>query len=182
MKDFTINPMTKGYIQIYTGDRKGKTTAALGLAMRAAGAGLKVFLGEFIKEMEYGEIGIIRERFPEINAELFGIEAGCVIGREVTDEDIRAAEEGLAKAKAVLMSGDYNVVILDELTIPVNLGLLQEDAVLDLMDSKPEHVELIITGRDATENMIAHADLVSEMKEIKHYYRQGVLSRKGIEC
>ena len=98
MKDFTINPMTKGYIQIYTGDGKGKTTAALGLAMRAAGAGLKVFLGEFIKEMEYGEIGIIRERFPEINAELFGIEAGCVIGREVTDEDIRAAEEGLAKA------------------------------------------------------------------------------------
>lgn len=182
MKDFTINPMTKGYIQIYTGDGKGKTTAALGLAMRAAGAGLKVFLGEFIKEMEYGEIGIIRERFPEITAELFGIEAGCVIGREATDEDIRAAEEGLAKAKTILMSGEYNVVILDELTIPVNLGLLQEDAVLDLMGSKPEHVELIITGRGATENMIARADLVSEMKEIKHYYRQGVLSRKGIEC
>ena len=85
---FTIDPMTKGYVQIYTGGGKGKTTAALGLAMRAAGSGLRVFIGEFIKEMEYGEIGIIRQRFPEIDVQLFGIEAGCIIDRAVTPEEV----------------------------------------------------------------------------------------------
>ena len=179
---FTIDPMTKGYVQIYTGGGKGKTTAALGLAMRAAGSGLKVFIGEFIKEMEYGEIGIIRQRFPEIDVRLFGIEAGCIIDRAVTPEDIEAAKAGLAEARKVLMSGDYDIVILDELTIPVSMGLLDEDDVIALMDEKPEAVELIITGRGATEKMIGRADLVTEMKEIKHYYRQGVLSRRGIEC
>ncbi|MBQ9061179.1 MAG: cob(I)yrinic acid a,c-diamide adenosyltransferase [Firmicutes bacterium] len=174
--------MTKGYVQIYTGGGKGKTTAALGLAMRAAGAGLRVFIGEFIKEMEYGEIDIIRERFPEIDAELFGIEAGCIIDREVSAEDIEAAKAGLARAKEILMSGTYDVVILDELTIPISMGLLEEEDVIALMDGKPEGTELVITGRGATEKMVGHADLVTEMKEIKHYYRQGVLSRKGIEC
>ena len=179
---FTIDPMTRGYVQIYTGGGKGKTTAALGLAMRAAGAGLRVFMGEFIKEMEYGEIGILRDRFPEVDVELFGIEAGCIIDREVSAEDIEAAKAGLARVREVLMSGDYDVVILDELTIPVSMGLLDEDEVVALMDGKPEGTELVITGRGATEKMIGHADLVTEMKEIKHYYRQGVLSRRGIEC
>lgn len=182
MQDYIINPMTKGYIQIYTGDGKGKTTAALGLAMRAAGAGLKVYIGEFIKEMEYGEIGIIRDRFPEITTELYGIPAGCIIGREITEDDRRAAREGFEKARAALASGDYNIVILDELTIPVSMGLIPEGQVLDLMSSKPDHVELIITGRGAGEQLIRAADLVTEMKEIKHYYSEGVLSRKGIEC
>ena len=177
-----IDPMTKGYVQIYTGGGKGKTTAALGLAMRAAGAGLKVYIGEFIKEMEYGEIGIIRERFPEITVELYGNEAGCIIGREADEADVRSAHEGFARARDAVMSGDYNVVILDEVTIPVAMGLLPEDDVLALMRGKPDGVELVITGRGATDRMIEAADLVSEMQEVKHYYHDGVLSRKGIEC
>jgi len=180
--DIHIDPITKGYTQIYTGGGKGKTTAALGLAMRAAGAGLKVYIGEFIKEMEYGEIGIIRERFPEITVELFGNSAGCIIGREADERDIESAREGFAKAKAAVSEGEYDVVILDELTIPVSMGLIDEEDVLDLISEKPGHVELVITGRNATEKMIEAADLVSEIKEIKHYYTQGVLSRKGIEC
>lgn len=180
--DSIIAPMTRGYTQVYTGGGKGKTTAALGLAMRAVGAGLRVYIGEFIKEMEYGEIGVIRERFPEITAELFGNEGGCIIGRPPSDEDVRSARRGLSRAKAVLSSGEYDLVILDELTIPISMGLLPLDEVLELVRGKPEGVELVITGRDAPQALIEQADLVSEMKEIKHYYRQGVLSRRGIEC
>ena len=113
--DIHIDPMTKGYTQIYTGGGKGKTTAALGLAMRAAGAGLKVYIGEFIKEMEYGEIGIIRERFPEITVELYGNEAGCIIDRETDERDRRSAQEGFARAKAAVAGGEYDVVILDRI-------------------------------------------------------------------
>ncbi len=180
--DIIINPMTKGYIQIYTGNGKGKTTAALGLCMRAAGAGLRVYIGEFIKEMEYGEIGILRERFPEVTVELFGNEDGCIINRDITQADIDGALQGLQHVSEVMASGDYDVVILDEITIPVSLGLLPEEKVLELMDAKPEGVELILTGRGATEAMVERADLVSDVQEVKHYYRQGVLSRKGIEC
>ena len=179
---FNISPMTRGYIQIYTGGGKGKTTAAMGLAMRAAGAGLRVFIGEFIKDMEYGEVRMLRERFPEVAVELFGIDAGCIIDRRPTEEDRKAAEAGLASARKAMLSGDWDLVILDEATIPVSLELLAEEDLLEFMDEKPDGVELIITGRGATEAMKEKADLVSEMKEIKHYYRKGVLSRRGIEC
>ncbi len=182
MKDYIINPMVKGYVQVYTGDGKGKTTAALGLLLRAAGAGLKVYMGEFIKEMEYSEVGILRSRFPEVTVELYGIEAGCIIGREPSREDIDAAKAGFARAEQAVMSGEFQIVILDELAIPVSMGLLPEEDVLNLMRNKPDQVELVITGRGATDRMIEAADLVTEMKEIKHYYREGVLSRKGIEC
>lgn len=182
MTSYVINKMEKGYVQIYTGDGKGKTTAALGLAMRAAGAGLRVYIGEFIKEMEYSEVGVLRDRMPEVTIELFGIEAGCIIGREVSEEDRIAARQGFERAKAKTLTGEYNVVILDELTIPVSLGLIPEEEILTLMREKPDHVELIITGRYASEPLIQAADLVTDMKEIKHYYREGVLSRKGIEC
>lgn len=179
---YTIDPMTKGYVQIYTGDGKGKTTAALGLAMRAAGAGLRVYIGQFIKDMEYGEIRIIRDRFPEITAELYGNEAGCIIDRAPSGEDIRCAQQGLARAKAVLAGGEYDLVILDELTIPLSMGLLEISEILEMILQKPEKVELVITGRAAPAELIDMADLVTEMKEVKHYYREGVLSRRGIEC
>ena len=181
-RNIIINPMTRGYIQIYTGDGKGKTTAALGLAMRAVGAGLKVYIGQFVKEMEYSEIGVIREQLPKITVELFGNEAGCIIDREPSEEDIRSAQEGLARAKAVLTGGEFDLVILDELTIPISFGLITTEAVLDLVKDKPENVELVITGRNAPQELIEAADLVTEMKEIKHYYQEGVLSRRGIEC
>ena len=177
-----IGQMRRGYTHIYTGGGKGKTTAALGLAMRAAGAGLRVYLGEFIKEMEYGEIGILRERFPEVKVELFGTSAGCLIDRQPTEEDLRGAAEGLDRAEEAMKSGDYDLVILDEVTVAVELQLLPEERVLQLMDEKPDSVELVLTGRGATEAMRERADLVTEMEEVKHYYRQGVCSRKGIEC
>ena len=182
MARYTINPMDKGYVQIYTGDGKGKSTAAVGLAMRAVGAGLKVYIGQFIKDMEYGEIALIRERVPEITVELYGSGEGCIFGRESNAQDVENAKAGCERAKAALISGEYDVVILDEITIPVSMGVLSENAVLDLIDNRPENVELIITGRRATEKILDAADLVSDMKEVKHYYDKGVLSRKGIEC
>ena len=172
----------KGYTHIYTGNGKGKTTAAMGLAMRAVGAGLKVYIGEFIKGMEYGEVKVIHQRFPEITVDLYGLDVGCIIDRKVTAEDYQAAADGLAKAKAALASGNYDLVILDEITIPVSLGLLNEEEVIALIKQKPEETELVLTGRYASPSLIEEADLVSEMKEVKHYYQQGVLSRTGIDC
>ena len=250
-KDFVINPMEKGYIQIYTGDGKGKTTAALGLAMRAAGAGMRVYIGEFVKEVEYSEIRILRERFPEIDVEFFREDDGDLVSVSKTkgnrkaakngsrrgggavkaagtglkeyfgqlikekehselrrlqelfpeiDEEIyrddngdlisvsrskrshEAAKKGFDRVREVVMSGEYDVVILDELMILALIGLIKEKDVLNLMKDKPEDVELVITGRHASKRMIKNADLVSEVKEIKHYYNEGVLSRRGIEC
>ena len=177
-----INPFDKGYVQIYTGDGKGKTTAALGLALRAAGAGLRVYIGQFVKSMEYSEISIIRSRIPEITVELFGDEEGCLIDRAASSEDFRCAKAGLNRAEEILRSGDYDLVILDEVTIPVSMGLLEEEKVLDLIRNKPDDVELVITGRGATKKMLDAADLVSDVREVRHYYQQGVLSRRGIEC
>lgn len=179
---YIISPFSRGYVQVYTGDGKGKTTAALGLAMRACGAGLRVYIGQFIKEMVYGEVDILRERFPEVTVELFGTEEGCIVGRAPNDSDVAAARQGLQRAREILAGGEYDLVILDEITIPVAMGLLREEDLLELIDLKPENVELIMTGRSAPKAVIDRADLVSEVKEVKHYYNEGVLSRKGIEC
>ncbi len=248
-KDFVINPMTKGYTQIYTGTGKGKTTAAIGLAVRAVGAGMKVYIGEFIKEMEYSEIRILRDRFPEIDVEFFREDDGDLVsvsktkgertaakndprrirnamraagtglkkqvGRFVkeaenseirrlrelfpeiglkcsgegdlislskTKEDYEAAKRGFDRVREVVLSGEYDVVILDELPLLLIMRVIKEKEILRLMQDKPEGVELVITGRHASKRMMKNADLVSEVKEIKHYYNEGVLSRKGIEC
>lgn len=172
--------MDKGYIQIYTGDGKGKTTAAVGLAIRAAGAGLRTFMGQFIKTLEYGEIKIIKERFPEIDVELFGTD-GCIINRKPNSDEIEAAQRGLEKSREAMISGNYDIIILDELSICIHFGMIETKQVLQLMDEKPEGVELVITGRYAPAELIERADLVTDMTEIKHYYTQGVLSREGIE-
>ena len=103
---YIISPFTRGYVQVYTGDGKGKTTAALGLAMRACGAGLKVYIGQFIKEMVYGEVNILRERFPEVTVELFGTEEGCIVGRAPNDSDVAAARKGLQRAREILAGGE----------------------------------------------------------------------------
>ena len=171
----------KGYTHIYTGNGKGKTTAAVGLAVRAVGAGMKVYIGEFIKEMEYGEVKVFRQRFPEITVELFGTEDGCIIDRNASEDDIQAAKAGLSRAKEAMRSGQYDLVILDELTIPISLGLLSEEDVIKVIEQKPESTELVITGRYAPKALIDAADLVSEVGEVKHYYQQGVLSREGID-
>ena len=170
--------MEKGYIHIYTGDGKGKTTAAFGLAVRALCAGKSVFIGQFVKSMKYNETRMV-EKFDRISIEQFG--NGCMLTREATEEDIRAAHEGLTKCRDVLLPGEYAVVILDELTIALFLGLLELDDALQLLRSKRPETEVVITGRYAPQELIDIADLVTEMREVKHYYKQGVLSRDGID-
>jgi len=169
----------QGYIQVYTGNGKGKTTAALGLAIRAAGAGLKVFVAQFLKHGEYSEIKGLKRFSDTITIEQFGRE-GFIEGR-ASDEDVAAARQGLNRVKAVLQDGAHSVVILDEANVAVALGLFSENDLLEVIDHKPAEVEIIITGRGAGPGILAAADLVTEMKEIKHYYQNGVEARIGIE-
>ncbi len=171
--------LKQGYVQVYTGDGKGKTTAALGLALRAAGAGLKVYIGQFIKGMHYAELDALKRFEDLITIKQFG--SGCFIHGDPTPEDIELARQGLQLMKDVVAAGDHDVVILDEANVSVFLGLFTTQDLLDVIDVKPEHVELVITGRRAPQEVIDRADLVTEMREIKHYYTQGVEAREGIE-
>lgn len=168
----------RGYVQVYTGDGKGKTTAALGLALRAAGAGLRVFIGQFAKGMKYSELNAL-ERFPEIEVRRYG--RGCFIYREPEPADVEAAQAGLAEARAELASGHWDIVILDEANIATHFELISVEDLLAVIEEKPEGVELVITGRRADPRVIEAADLVTEMREVKHYYADGVPCRKGIE-
>jgi len=169
----------KGYIQVYTGNGKGKTTAALGLAIRAAGAGLKVFIAQFIKMGEYSEIKALKRFKDLITVEQFG--SGRFIKSKPSASDIEIAHKGVEKIKAVFTSGQHNVVIMEEASVAANLGLLSVEDILNIMVEKPKNVELVITGRSADSRIIEKADLVTEMKEIKHYFQKGVKARIGIE-
>ena len=169
----------KGYVHVYTGKGKGKTTAALGLALRAAGAGLRVFIGQFVKARRCGEHDEL-ERFGDcIRIEQYG--RGPFIRGEPTAADIQAARQGLTQAEAALASGRYDLVILDEINVATSLGLLAVGDVLGLIRARPPHVELVLTGRGADAEVIQEADLVTEMLEVKHYGHQGVGARRGIE-
>lgn len=167
----------EGYTQIYTGNGKGKSTAAFGLAIRAAGAGLKVFIGQFVKKMEYSEVKSLRKLGIEVNQ--YG--SGCFIKNDPTQKDIDLAAAGYAEVREVIQKGGYDVVILDELNIALFYNLVSEEEALSLITMKPSSLELVITGRYAPEALMEAADLVTEMKEIKHYYHQGVEARDGIE-
>jgi len=169
----------KGYVQVYTGNGKGKTTAALGLALRAAGSGLRVFVAQFIKSSEYSEIKALRRFEDLITVKQFG--TGCFIIGAPGDEDIAAARQGWNEVKKAIAGGLYDVVILDEANIAAYYNLISPDELVELIESKPEHIELIITGRHAHDRVIAHADLVTDMHEVKHYYTAGVQARDGIE-
>lgn len=169
----------KGYIQVYTGNGKGKTTAALGLAIRAAGAGLKVFIAQFIKMGEYSEIKALKRFNDLITVEQFG--TGRFIKGKPSASDIEAARKGLEKIKAIFASNRYNVVIMEEANVAAKLGLLSVEDMLEIMVEKPKDVELVITGRGADSRIIEKADLVTEMKEVKHYFQKGVKARIGIE-
>jgi len=171
--------LTTGCIQIYTGDGKGKTTAALGLALRSAGAGLRVFIAQFIKSGDYSEIKALACHADLIRVEQFGL--GRFIKGKPTAEDVSAARAGLASVRGALAGGDCDVVIMDEGNVAAMVGLFSHDDLLALMDLKPEGVELVITGRGADPRVIEKADLVTEMKAVKHYYEAGVAARVGIE-
>ena len=169
----------KGYIQVYTGNGKGKTTAALGLAIRAAGADLKVFIAQFIKMGEYSEIKALKRFKDLITVEQFG--TGRFIKGKPSASDIEIARKGIEKIKAAFTSGQYNVVIMEEANVAAKFGLLSVENILKIMDEKPKDVELVITGRGADFRIIEKADLVTEMKEVKHYFQKGVKARTGIE-
>jgi cob(I)alamin adenosyltransferase len=171
--------LTKGYVQLYAGDGKGKTTAALGLALRASGRGLHTYIGQFMKGQRYGETEALRDH-PTITLEQYG-SPRCIRREEVTAEHVAEAQEGLERAREVMLSGDYDLVVLDEVNVSIWFGLLETEDVLALLDEKPEHVEVVLTGRRAPQALIDRADLVTEMREVKHYYQQGVKARIGIE-
>ncbi len=169
----------KGYVQVYTGNGKGKTTAALGLALRAAGAGLRVYIAQFVKGMPYSEHKAL-ERFQDlITVRLFG--RCCFIEREPQPEDIEAARKGLDEVLAVVASGRYDVVILDEANIATHFRLFSAEDLLRVLDARPDHVELVVTGRYAHPALLERADLITEMLEARHYYAKGVAARPGIE-
>ena len=171
--------LQKAYTQIYTGNGKGKTTAALGLAVRAIGAGLKVFIGQFVKGMHYSELDSLKAFEPNLTVKQYGRD--CFIYKEPTQEDIRIARQGFLEMKEVINCGEYDVVIMDEIAIANYYNMISVDEVLELLNDKPESVELILTGRYIDKKLIEAADLVTEMREIKHYYTKGVQAREGIE-
>jgi len=169
----------KGYTQVYTGNGKGKSTAAFGLALRAAGAGKKVFIGQFVKGRMYSEIRAIRDFLPGVEVEQFG--RGCFIVREPEPEDFDAARKGLEEVKKIIRSEEYDLVILDEVCIALYYKLFLADEIIELIRNKPASLELVLTGRYAPPEIMEFADLVTEMKEVKHYYQDGVEAREGIE-
>jgi cob(I)alamin adenosyltransferase len=165
-------------IQVYTGDGKGKTTAALGQALRASGTGLRVYIGQFIKGGTYSEVKILK-RLPNIKIEQYG--RGCFIKSKPKKIDIALASRGLNRVKRIIREKKFQVVILDEINIALYLGLLKLSEVINLFKSTPKDIELILTGRWAHPKIIKLADLVSEIRDIKHYYKRGIKARKGIE-
>lgn len=167
-----------GYVQVYTGNGKGKTTAAFGLALRAAMAGKKVFIGQFVKGMPYSEL-----KTPDFikNIEIKQYGADCFIVKAPTEHDIKIARDGLAEMSRILKEGKHDVVIMDEANIALFYKLFSVDELIEALKNRAENVEVIITGRYAPQEIIDFADLVTEMKEIKHYYTKGVEARTGIE-
>lgn len=172
----------EGRFQLYTGNGKGKTTAALGLAVRAACSGMKVYIGQFMKGQDYSEL-ILSERFPEtITIEQYGTPKLLCKGEKPSAEDTAAARNGLLKLKEAMLSSIFDMIIADELNVTVYLGLLDKDTVLEVLKKRPDNVELVVTGRYAPDSFIELADLVTEMREVKHYYEtENLLARKGIE-
>lgn len=170
--------MEKGYIQVYTGNGKGKTTAALGITLRCLCAGNKVFFGQFMKGQEYSELKA-PESLENLTMEQFGTPS--FVKGKPSEEDIKKARAGLKRMEEVLKSGEYDMVVFDELNTTLFFDMLTIDEVLAVLDQKPEKTEVILTGRYAPQKLVDRADLVTEMREIKHYFNAGVPSRAGIE-
>jgi cob(I)alamin adenosyltransferase len=170
-----------GYVHVYTGDGKGKTTAALGQAFRSVGHNMRAFMILFMKgNIEYGELETARRLAPFIEIREMGRET--FVSKENPEQiDIKWAQDGLELARQIVFAGKYDLVILDEINVAIDYGLIKLKDVLELIHKKPLKVELILTGRDAHPEVIEAADVVTEMKLVKHYYDRGVQARVGIE-
>jgi len=174
-----MRTMERGLVQIYTGDGKGKTTAALGLTLRACGHGLKVFLAQFAKGREYGEL-VALGRFAElVTVRQYG-RTGFIVG-EPTPEDLRLARAGWDEVCTVSARAEHDLLILDEIGIVLHFRLLGLEEVRELIRRKPAQLELVLTGRKIPPELYELADLITEMREVKHYYTRGVKARKGME-
>lgn len=171
--------MRRGYIQVYTGNGKGKTTAALGLALRAAGAGYRVFIAQFIKKAKCSEHKALERFKDQITIKQYG--NGLILKRAPDTSDLKTAERGLKEATRAIHSGAYDVVVLDEINVAVYYNLIPINSLLELIANRPEGLELVLTGRHADKRVIRKADLVTEMREIKHYKDKGITARVGIE-
>lgn len=182
-----INPnwAKHGYIQVYTGNGKGKTTASLGLAMRALGRCWKVLIIMFTKGgNDYGELNSFRNLSPEIAKNLTIVQAGLdriVYENNKNADDAQEIKKGWELAKKVIKNDEYNLVILDEANIAIDLGLIDLDEVIDVLKNKPDEMEIVLTGRNANPKIIEIAHLVSEIRPVKHYWDTGIAARKGIE-
>lgn len=173
--------LEKGLIQIYTGNNKGKTTAALGLTLRAVGHGYRVFILQFMKgRQDYGELQGLKRLEPECRLEQYG-SPGWVFKGQAEENDRREARAGLERAREIMLSGEWDIVILDEIINAIWFELIPEEEVIELLTQKPEQVEMIMTGRNASPQLIEKAHLVTEMVDIKHPYELGIQARKGIE-
>ncbi|HRI47869.1 MAG TPA: cob(I)yrinic acid a,c-diamide adenosyltransferase [Ignavibacteriaceae bacterium] len=171
----------KGFIQVYTGNGKGKSTAAIGQAIRAAGHGLRTLIVQFMKEYPYGEVETLNKL-----SEFITIEQYCgddfVLKKTLPPQsELDKVKKAFKRIESAFQHGEYDLVILDEICVSIYFKLVETSAVIELIQKKPEHIELIMTGRYCPQEIIEIADLVTEMKEVKHYYSEGVLARKGIE-
>jgi len=169
----------KGLVHVYTGNGKGKTTAAFGLALRAIGAGMKVFIGQFVKGKQYNENLAVARYLKNITVKQYGL--GCFIVNTPTEDDIIAAGKGLDEMRKIIKEGKHDLVIMDEVNIALYYKLIDVNQLIEIIKTKPDHVELVLTGRYAPQEIIDISDLVTEMKEVKHYYQQGIEARDGIE-
>lgn len=173
--------LKKGYIQLYTGNGKGKTTAALGLALRACGAGLKSIILQFMKGQYYSELDAIKKLKGQIQIEQFGSSKFCVLNDDNFEEHYALARNGMKRAMEVLNDKKYDIIILDEIVTCLHFKIITLDEIIKLIEQKPETKELVLTGRGAPQHLISMCDLVTEMTEIKHYYTNGINARTGIE-
>jgi len=170
----------RGLVMVITGNGKGKTTSSFGQALRAVGQGYQVCIIQFMKGRKYGEILACEKHLPSITIYQFGLDS-FVMRDNSAQVDIDLAWQGFEKAKEIIQSKKFDMVILDEINVAVDFGLIPEEVVLDLIKNKPPELDLILTGRYASDELREIADLVSEVTEIKHHYNAGIKDRRGIE-
>jgi cob(I)alamin adenosyltransferase len=173
--------LEKGFVQVYTGNGKGKTTAAIGQAVRAAGYGLKTYFVMFMKEFPYNEVKSLERLEDLITIVQVGQDDFVYKKVPPSEEEKSKVRNGLAEVKEKMLNGEYDLIVLDEILVSIYFGLISKEEVVSFIDAKPQNVELVMTGRYCPQEIIDKADLVTEMKEVKHYYEKGELARKGIE-
>ena len=173
--------LKKGYIQLYTGDGKGKTTASLGLSLRASGADLKTIIIQFMKGQHYSELDAVKRLDGLVTIEQYGSKKFCKPGDKDFQEHYDLARKAVARAHEVILSEEFSIIILDEIVTSLIFELVTVDEIREIIKKKPVNKELILTGRRAPQELIDLCDLVTEMKEVKHYYQDGVEARVGIE-